>query len=123
MVSPGAAVQEGQPVMELETDKAVIEVPSSVSGVVQEIRVKEGDKLKVGQVIFTVENGTGAKARGEAPAQKAEAPLRKEEAQPSTPATEEFSGGAAGVPAHPDGRDARPSTADDSSQQHPTPTA
>ena len=48
MVSPGAAVQEGQPVMELETDKAVIEVPSSVSGVVQEIRVKEGDKLKVG---------------------------------------------------------------------------
>src|SRR6201997_5935821 len=59
MVSPGAAVQQGQPVMELETDKAVIEVPSSVSGVVNEIRVKEGDKLKVGQVIFTVENGAG----------------------------------------------------------------
>ena len=41
--------------MELETDKAVVEVPSSVSGTVQEIRVKEGDKIKVGQVIFTVE--------------------------------------------------------------------
>jgi len=68
MVAPGADVKEGQPVMELETDKAVIEVPSSVSGVIQEIRVKEGDKLKVGQVIFTVENGAGAKARAEAPA-------------------------------------------------------
>jgi pyruvate dehydrogenase E2 component (dihydrolipoamide acetyltransferase) len=63
MIAPGAAVKEGQPVMELETDKAVIEVPSSVSGVVQEIRVKEGEKLKVGQVIFTVENGAGAMAK------------------------------------------------------------
>jgi pyruvate dehydrogenase E2 component (dihydrolipoamide acetyltransferase) len=63
MIAPGANVKEGQPVMELETDKAVIEVPSSVSGVVHEIRVKEGDKLKVGQVIFTVENGAGAKAQ------------------------------------------------------------
>jgi pyruvate dehydrogenase E2 component (dihydrolipoyllysine-residue acetyltransferase) len=59
MIAPGADIKEGQPVMELETDKAVIEVPSSVSGVVSEIRVKEGDKLKVGQVIFTVENGAG----------------------------------------------------------------
>jgi pyruvate dehydrogenase E2 component (dihydrolipoamide acetyltransferase) len=62
MISPGASVTEGQPVMELETDKAVIEVPSSVNGTVGEIRVKEGDKLRVGQVIFTVENGTGATA-------------------------------------------------------------
>jgi len=62
MIAPGADVKEGQPVMELETDKAVIEVPSSVSGVVSEVRVKEGDKLKVGQVIFTVENGAGTKA-------------------------------------------------------------
>jgi pyruvate dehydrogenase E2 component (dihydrolipoamide acetyltransferase) len=57
LISPGASVTEGQPVMELETDKAVVEVPSSVSGQVQEIRVKEGEKVKVGQVIFTVENG------------------------------------------------------------------
>ena len=62
MVAPGATVSEGQSVMELETDKAVVEVPSSVSGTVQEIRVKEGDKIKVGQVIFTVDNGTGAKS-------------------------------------------------------------
>jgi pyruvate dehydrogenase E2 component (dihydrolipoamide acetyltransferase) len=55
MVSPGAKVSEGQPVMELETDKAVVEVPSSVSGTVQEVKVKEGEKIKVGQVIFTLE--------------------------------------------------------------------
>jgi pyruvate dehydrogenase E2 component (dihydrolipoamide acetyltransferase) len=63
MVSPGARVTEGQPVMELETDKAVVEVPSSVSGTIKEIRVKEGEKVKVGQVIFTVENGAGAKVK------------------------------------------------------------
>src|SRR6266404_348359 len=57
MIAPGAKVSEGQPVMELETDKAVVEVPSSVSGVVKEVRVKEGDKVKVGQVIFTLEGG------------------------------------------------------------------
>jgi pyruvate dehydrogenase E2 component (dihydrolipoamide acetyltransferase) len=62
MISPGASITEGQPVMELETDKAVVEVPSSITGVVKEIRVKQGEKIKVGQVIFTVENGTGAKA-------------------------------------------------------------
>jgi len=63
MISPGASITEGQPVMELETDKAVVEVPSSVSGVVKDIRVKEGDKVKVGQVIFTVDNGAGGVAR------------------------------------------------------------
>ncbi len=63
MVSLGASVTEGQPVMELETDKAVVEVPSSVTGTVKEIRVKEGQKVKVGQVIFTVENGAGAKVK------------------------------------------------------------
>jgi len=55
MVAPGTFVAEGQPVMELETDKAVVEVPSSVTGTVKEIRVKQGDKVKVGQVIFTAE--------------------------------------------------------------------
>jgi pyruvate dehydrogenase E2 component (dihydrolipoamide acetyltransferase) len=60
MISPGSKVSEGQPVMELETDKAVVEVPSSVSGVVAEIKVKEGEKVKVGQVIFTLEGGSSA---------------------------------------------------------------
>ena len=59
MIKPGGSIAEGQAVMELETDKAVVEVPSSVTGTVGEVRVKEGDKLRVGQVIFTVENGAG----------------------------------------------------------------
>jgi pyruvate dehydrogenase E2 component (dihydrolipoamide acetyltransferase) len=63
MISPGATITQGQAVMELETDKAVVEVPSTVSGVVQEVRVKEGEKIKVGQVIFTFENGAGSVVR------------------------------------------------------------
>ena len=62
MIAPGTKVSEGQPVMELETDKAVVEVPSSVSGIVKDIRVKEGEKVKVGQVIFTLEGGAPAQA-------------------------------------------------------------
>ena len=62
MIAPGAKVSEGQPVMELETDKAVVEVPSSVAGIVKEIKVKEGEKIKVGQVIFTLEGGAPAPA-------------------------------------------------------------
>jgi pyruvate dehydrogenase E2 component (dihydrolipoamide acetyltransferase) len=60
MISAGSKVSEGQPVMELETDKAVVEVPSSVSGVVKEVRVKEGQKVKVGELIFTLEGGAAA---------------------------------------------------------------
>ena len=76
MVQPGATVSAGQSVMELETDKAVVEVPSSVSGTVQEIRVKEGDKIKVGQVIFTVD-GAESKNGGSAKASAAPAPAPK----------------------------------------------
>jgi pyruvate dehydrogenase E2 component (dihydrolipoamide acetyltransferase) len=77
MIAPGATVSEGQAVMELETDKAVVEVPSSISGTVAEILVKEGDKIKVGQVVFTAENNGAAAAqaketpRPEEPAKKA----------------------------------------------------
>ena len=72
MISPGASITEGQTVMELETDKAVVEVPSSVSGTVKEIRVKEGQKVKVGQVIFTVDNGASGAAT--TPTKQAAAP-------------------------------------------------
>jgi pyruvate dehydrogenase E2 component (dihydrolipoamide acetyltransferase) len=77
MISPGASVTEGQPVMELETDKAVVEVPSSVTGTVKEIRVKEGQKVKVGQVIFTVENGAGAKVKSAESKAPAKVPAEK----------------------------------------------
>jgi pyruvate dehydrogenase E2 component (dihydrolipoamide acetyltransferase) len=78
MISPGASITEGQPVMELETDKAVVEVPSSITGIVKEIRVKEGEKIKVGQVIFTVENGAGGVARTPSPVKE---PVRTQPAQ------------------------------------------
>ena len=70
MIAPGATVSEGQAVMELETEKAVVEVPSSVSGTVKDIRVKEGDKIKVGQVIFTVDNGAGSSGTSTQPARQ-----------------------------------------------------
>jgi pyruvate dehydrogenase E2 component (dihydrolipoamide acetyltransferase) len=70
MIAPGAKVSEGQPVMELETDKAVVEVPSSVSGVVNEVKVKEGERIKVGQVIFTLQGGAPAQAEAPRPQSK-----------------------------------------------------
>jgi pyruvate dehydrogenase E2 component (dihydrolipoamide acetyltransferase) len=63
MIAPGAKVSEGQPVMELETDKAVVEVPSTVSGIVNEVKVKEGEKIKVGQVVFTLQGASPSQAQ------------------------------------------------------------
>ncbi len=68
LVKPGDTIEKDQPVLELETDKATIEVPSSVSGTIQEVKVKPGDKVKVGQVVLTVGDG----AASDTAAQKAE---------------------------------------------------
>ena len=65
LVKPGDTIAKDQPVLELETDKATIEVPSSVAGTVKEIKVKAGDKVKVGQAILssrTVPPPRGAEA-------------------------------------------------------------
>src|SRR5947199_2605486 len=61
LVKPGDAIAKDQPILELETDKATIEVPSSVAGTVKEIKVKAGEKVKVGATILTYEEGAGAK--------------------------------------------------------------
>jgi pyruvate dehydrogenase E2 component (dihydrolipoamide acetyltransferase) len=71
LVKPGDTIAQDQPVLELETDKATIEVPSSVAGTVKEIKVKPGDKVKTGQVVLVVDNG-GAPASPAA--EKAAAP-------------------------------------------------
>ena len=52
LVKPGDSITKDQPVLELETDKATIEVPSSVTGMVKDVKVKQGDKVKVGQAIL-----------------------------------------------------------------------
>jgi pyruvate dehydrogenase E2 component (dihydrolipoamide acetyltransferase) len=81
MITPGAAVSEGQAVMELETDKAVVEVPSSISGTVKEILVKEGEKIKVGQLVFTADNNGSSAAAAETPREQ-EPSSKRAEAQP-----------------------------------------
>ena len=61
LVKVGDKIQKDQALLELETDKAAIEVPSPIGGVVQSVHVKEGQKVKVGQLILSVEeNGAGA---------------------------------------------------------------
>src|SRR3954452_10443447 len=62
LVKPGDSVANDQAVLELETDKATIEVPSSVAGTVKDVRVKQGERIKVGQVVLTVEGGEAAAA-------------------------------------------------------------
>ncbi|HUK33832.1 MAG TPA: 2-oxo acid dehydrogenase subunit E2 [Vicinamibacterales bacterium] len=62
LVQPGETLAKDQPVLELETDKATIEVPSTVAGRIKEIKVKAGDKVKVGQAILSVEDGASASA-------------------------------------------------------------
>jgi pyruvate dehydrogenase E2 component (dihydrolipoamide acetyltransferase) len=104
MVAPGASVSTGQSVMELETDKAVVEVPSSVTGTVQEIRVKEGDKIKVGQVIFTVDGAEGkasaeSKRAAAAPTNVQQKPVQEKEAVASSPSVSTASAGAFATPA------------------------
>ena len=55
MVSVGDSINADQPVLELETDKATIEVPSTVSGKVRAIHVKAGDKVRRGQALAVLE--------------------------------------------------------------------
>jgi len=61
LVKAGDTVKVEQAVLELETDKATIEVPSSVDGTVGEVKVKVGEKVKVGQTIFTTTDSKDAK--------------------------------------------------------------
>src|SRR5262249_19617575 len=79
LVNPGDTLAKDQPVLELETDKATIEVPSSVAGKIKDIKVKAGDKVKVGQAILSVEDG-GAPSPQAAPA--AQAPPARAAAPP-----------------------------------------
>ncbi len=62
LVKVGDTLAKDQPVLELETDKATIEVPSSVAGTVTAIKVKAGDKVKVGQAILSLADNGGPAA-------------------------------------------------------------
>jgi pyruvate dehydrogenase E2 component (dihydrolipoamide acetyltransferase) len=73
LVSVGDIITPNQSVLELETEKATIEVPSPFGGIVKSVHVKDGEKLQVGGLILTVEES------GEAPA------VEKEEAKAGPP--------------------------------------
>ncbi len=60
LVGVGDTIAQDQAVLELETDKATLEVPSSVQGVVKAINVKAGDKVGVGTVVLSVDDAAAA---------------------------------------------------------------
>jgi pyruvate dehydrogenase E2 component (dihydrolipoamide acetyltransferase) len=88
LVKVGDTIRKEQSVVELETDKATIEVPSSVEGTVKEIKVKPGEKVKVGSVILTVDDGAASAATGNgataaAPKEDAEQDEKEEKDAPA----------------------------------------
>ena len=80
LVKEGDRVEPGQPLLELETDKAVVEVPAEAGGVVKRVLVKVGDEVRPGQPFLELAEAEGgaeapplqAEGRPEAPAPKAE---------------------------------------------------
>jgi pyruvate dehydrogenase E2 component (dihydrolipoamide acetyltransferase) len=60
LVKPGDAVKPEQPLVTLESDKATMDVPAPLGGVVQEIKVKLGDKVSEGSVIMTIATSEAA---------------------------------------------------------------
>jgi len=62
LVSVGDTVDENQDVITLESDKAAMEIPSSHAGVIKELKISVGDKVKQGSVIALIEAGDGAQA-------------------------------------------------------------
>jgi pyruvate dehydrogenase E2 component (dihydrolipoamide acetyltransferase) len=69
LVRPGDAIEVDDPIIEFETEKAVVEIPSPFRGRVAEILVEEGDELKVGDVIAKIDTGEGEEKQ-EAPEEK-----------------------------------------------------
>jgi pyruvate dehydrogenase E2 component (dihydrolipoyllysine-residue acetyltransferase) len=81
LVSTGDDVAQDSVLLELETDKAVIELPSPQSGKIASVRIKKGDTVKVGQVLFTLES---ADASSEKPETEPQEEKKPEEAKQHT---------------------------------------
>ncbi len=75
LVSVGDTVAAEDPLIELESDKATLEVPSPSAGVVKEIKVAEGDKVSMGSLILVLEGDGAAEAPVVSPAPAAAAPM------------------------------------------------
>lgn len=89
-VKEGDTVKKDQPVLELESEKAVASIPSPVGGTITKIFVKDGDEIKVGTLIFSVAESSDAQPKvapePEVPQVPAEEPVAgAEEIVPATP--------------------------------------
>ena len=82
-IKPGDQVKDGDILLDVETDKAVVEVPSPFTGSIDEVRVQKGDVAKVGDILFTYisEEEEGEKKPVAAEARE----QRKAEEKPSIP--------------------------------------
>jgi len=87
-VAVGEVVAKDQPLLEVQADKAALEVPSPVAGRVSKIHVKVGDQIKIGQLYISIEAGASAgssPAPAAAPAPKVEAKVESKPAAPQHP--------------------------------------
>src|SRR5690348_2512139 len=96
---PGDAVKRDENLVDLETDKVVLEVPSPADGVLKEIKFAEGATVTSQQVIAVIEEGAAPAATEEAkPAAKEEAkPAAKEDPKPALKAAAATQAGPAPV--------------------------
>ncbi|MEX2142142.1 MAG: 2-oxo acid dehydrogenase subunit E2 [Pirellulales bacterium] len=118
LVKEGDQIKANQGVIEIETDKAVIEVPSTQAGRVSKVHVKQGQTIKVGSTVLTLESsGTAAKSEAK-PAAKPAANTKGADAQaPSKPAA------ARKQPAQPAAATAAPPPSTSKAGRKPTPPA
>lgn len=80
MVEEGGSVKEDQPIFEVETDKAVVQIPSPVTGSIEKIHVQTGQVVKVGMVMVTFGTAGGAAKAPAKETTKHAAPEREREA-------------------------------------------
>ncbi len=79
LVKTGDMVEKEQSIIEIETDKATIEVPSNISGKITEVLVKQGESVKVGQTIIKVDEGGRAEISKTETKAEAKAEAKEEE--------------------------------------------
>lgn len=82
LVAAGDVIEQDQGLLELETDKAVIEVPSTVAGRVQEVKVEAGQEVTIGQVVFLIEQQKDETSSSQPSKEKEIEKEGKEEAAP-----------------------------------------
>ena len=80
LVKPGDTVAKDQGLVTLESDKATMEVPSTVAGVVKEVKVKVGDEISEGTVVAVIESDAAAAAKAPTATQAPTQAERKSEA-------------------------------------------